>query len=413
MNRISCIVESPVLRVELEAAAAALGSEYQFSFHSDLSAGLASLRYEPVDVVAVELPADASRVLQWSQLIDSMRSTTALIGILSEEAEQADGVVVEAVRLGLRDFLRRPASAGELTGILSRLDKPQQMQAREGKLVTIASTKGGVGKSTISTNLAVSFAKKYPGQVLLIDGSLQLGVIASLLDLQPTTTLTTIAASIDRLDPVLLREMALSHESGLDVLPAPVLPTEAGDVDDAVMTVLLGVAKKSYDYVFVDTFPLINAMMLSVFDRCDQIIVVTENVVPTLSGTAAMLQVFEQLEIPRDRWMVVLNRYRRLAGSLSKTEVSNQLGVPIDIVVPFDRKLIEAANLGKPLILRSAMRRSVRSIKKLSSRVQTLLQGSNKSSAQQPVGRPSDGSSRRVASGSLVANDPKTENLVP
>ena len=367
MKHILCIVESPTLRVELESAGAAMGSGNQLVFHSELTAGLASLRYETADIIAVELPADASEIQRWSRLldVDSAQNQIPMIGILSDESEQAEGVVVEAVRFGIRDFLRRPASASELSEILSRLSKPNHVRSERGQLIAVASTKGGVGKSTISTNLAVGLATRFPQQVLLIDGSLQLGVSASLLNLQPTVTLSNIAASVDRLDSTLLREMALQHQSGLDLIPAPLSPAEAGDIDESVMSVLLGVAKNNYKYVIIDTFPMINELMLLVFDRSDQIVIVTENVVPTLSGTAAMLKVLDQLQIPKDRWFVVLNRYQRLAGSLSASGVSDQLGIEIESVVPHDNRVIEAANLGQPIILGSRWRKSVSALQKL------------------------------------------------
>ena len=373
MKRILCIVESPTLRVELESTGAAMGSGNQLLFHSELTAGLASLRYETVDVIAVELPADASEIQRWSQLIDSAQNQIPMIGILSDESEQAEGVVVESVRFGIRDFLRRPASASELSEILARLSKPNQVKSEPGQLIAVASTKGGVGKSTISANLAVGLATRFPQQVLLIDGSLQLGVSASLLNLQPTVTLSNIAASVDRLDSTLLRDMALQHQSGLDVIPAPLSPADAGDIDESVMSVLLGVAKNTYKYVIIDTFPMINELMLSVFDRSDQIVIVTENVVPTLSGTAAMLKVLDQLQIPKDRWFVVLNRYQRLAGSLSASGVADQLGIKIESVIPYDNRVVEAANLGQPIVLGSRWRKSVKTLQKLTDYVLSRL----------------------------------------
>ncbi len=69
------------------------------------------------------------------------------------------------------------------------------MNSREslGRVVSFISNKGGVGKSTLATNAAVAIARRGKQSVLLIDGSIQMGVAAALLDLQPTATLTDLA----------------------------------------------------------------------------------------------------------------------------------------------------------------------------------------------------------------------------
>ncbi len=157
----------------------------------------------------------------------------------------------------------------------------------------------------------------------------------------------------DRLDATMLREVTTKHESGLHVLPAPPTPAEASEIDDTCMSIILGVAKSAYDLVIVDSFPLLDATTLAILDRAEHVCVVTENVVPTLTGTAAMLKTLNQLDVGSTNRSLVLNRYQRCAGSLSATEVSEQLAEPVAAVIKHDRRVLEAANLGRPIILSS------------------------------------------------------------
>ncbi|MCP4783463.1 MAG: AAA family ATPase, partial [Fuerstiella sp.] len=257
----------------------------------------------------------------------------------------------EAIRVGFRDFLRRPASAGELAGVIRRIDKVKPEASSRGRLLAVMSTKGGVGKSTIAINTAVHAAATTNQRVLLVDASLQLGVSASLLNLTPTITIADIASMQERLDATMLREVTTQHESGLHVLPAPPTPAEASEIDDTCMSIILGVAKSAYDLVIVDSFPLLDATTLAILDRADHVCVVTENVVPTLTGTAAMLKTMDQLDIGTSNRTLVLNRHQRCAGSLSASEVEQQMDEPVAAVIKHDRKVLEAANLGRPIIL--------------------------------------------------------------
>ncbi|MCC9655009.1 AAA family ATPase [Rhodopirellula halodulae] len=350
MTQILAVVQSESLEVELEAAVASLGGDTSIDFAADLSSVIARMRHDAPDLLVLELSSSMESLSQWQHAIEVHDVSCPIIGILDDDAETVDGLLVEAVRIGVRDFLRRPASSGELAGVMRRVEKARPEMGRRGKLLAVASTKGGVGKSTIAVNTAVHWATTTDKRVLLVDASLQLGVAASLLNLNPTMTIADVAAMKDRLDATMIREVATIHESGLHVLAAPPTPADASDVDDECISVILGVAKSAFDLVVVDSFPLLDATTLAIFDRADHVCVVTENVVPTLTGTAAMLKTLDQLDVRRNRRTMVLNRFQKCAGSLSASEVSEQLNEPVAAVLKNDRRVVEAANLGVPVI---------------------------------------------------------------
>jgi pilus assembly protein CpaE len=150
------------------------------------------------------------------------------------------GVLIDALRAGVRDFLRRPVSTTELRTLIDNLADgvPRSGDATDrtfGRVVTFISNKGGVGKSTLAVNAAVGLALRHPGRVLLIDASLQMGVASSLLDVQPESTLTDLAHERDRLDGTMIRQLATAHPSGLSLLAAPRDAIDAIDVDDTLI----------------------------------------------------------------------------------------------------------------------------------------------------------------------------------
>src|SRR5260370_40098984 len=91
----------------------------------------------------------------------------------SEQSESA--LIIEVLRANVQDFIRRPLSSTELRPLLDRVFQPRVTQRKSpGRILTFMSNKGGVGKSTLSVNTACDLAVRRPGQVLLIDASLQL-----------------------------------------------------------------------------------------------------------------------------------------------------------------------------------------------------------------------------------------------
>ena len=178
-----------------------------------------------------------------------------------------------------------------------------------------------------------------------------MGVAAALLDLQPEATLTDIAREVDRLDPTMIRQTAAVHSSGLHLLAAPADAVEAMEIDDLLMVRILTLARQTYDVVIVDTFPMFDRVVIAALDLSDRVYVVLENVVPTLLGGIKLLRVLERIGYPAARQSVILNRQQRIAGSLSVEDVAERMGRDIDHVLPYDKKVVAAANCGVPIAM--------------------------------------------------------------
>ncbi|MEZ6129768.1 MAG: AAA family ATPase [Planctomycetaceae bacterium] len=223
-----------------------------------------------------------------------------------------------------------------------------------GRVVSFISNKGGVGKSTLAVNTAVGLALRHPERVLLIDASLQMGVAASLLNLRPTATLADIANERDRLDETLLRQLAVVHNSGLHVLAAPNDAVAAMDVDDSLLARIITLARRTYDFIVIDTFPMFDRVVVAALDLSDRAFIVVENVVPTLLGAVSLLSVLQRIGFPEERQSIIVNRQQRVAGSLSLADVADRFERPLDFVLPFDKRVMVAANSGEPIAQHSS-----------------------------------------------------------
>jgi len=308
----------------------------------------------PVLAVA-EMTPELAPLRAFADELAAASPETRLIGAFKPEIFARDisesTLLIEALRAGVSDFLRRPISTVDLSHLLDRLlRRGSATPATLGKVVAFLSNKGGVGKSTLAVNTAVGLALRHPGRVLLLDASLQMGVCAAMLDLNPALSLTDAAREHARLDEVLLQQLATVHFSGLHLLAAPADAVEGAEVTEETLSRVLSLARRTYDYVIVDTFPMFDRIVMAMLDQTDQVYVVLENVVPTLLGADKFLKLLQSIGFPAEKQRIVLNRFSRRNGSLPPADAEDRLGRRVDLVVPYDRAMIFAANLGRPFL---------------------------------------------------------------
>ncbi|MCA9072034.1 MAG: AAA family ATPase, partial [Planctomycetaceae bacterium] len=303
----------------------------------------------------VEMNGRSASLRTLAEELQAASPETQLVAVFDPNGFPPDvpesAVLIEALRSGVSDFLRRPVSRHDVEQLFDRLgDARPKLASHRGKVVSFISNKGGVGKSTLAVNTAVGLAQSYPEKVLLIDGSLQMGVCAAMLDLKPATTLIDAVRERDRLDETLIRQLATPHKSGLDLLAAPADAIEGSEVDDEVISRILTLSRRAYDFVIVDTFPLFDRVVMAVLDLSDASFVVLDNVVPTVLGTAKLLEVIEGLGYPAEKFAVVVNRYLRAAGHPRIEDVADRLQREISHAIPYDKKLLLSANTGQPFV---------------------------------------------------------------
>jgi len=285
-------------------------------------------------------------------------------------------VVNEALRSGVREVVEASDHAAVLAACARSRDlsrkisvlpiarhnghpgtEPQATQSggtqvadgpRDGKVVTVFSAKGGCGKSTIATNLAVVLADGGKRRVCLLDLDLAFGDVAIMLQLDPKQTIADAIPVADRIDETGLRTLLTPYGPGIDVLLAPVQPTLAEDVSRDLIADLLGLARGMYDYVVVDTASQFTEQTLAALDASHEYVLVTVPELPALKNLRVTLDMFDLLDYRRESWTVVLNRADAKVG-LSTADVERVARVPIRAFVPSSREVPVSVNRGVPI----------------------------------------------------------------
>ncbi|MEO1696119.1 MAG: AAA family ATPase [Planctomycetota bacterium] len=344
----------PGLEAELSAFADEYADEARIVLRveDDDRRALARVLERRIDLMFVELDDDAASVARLAAEIRRADHPPVLVAVYRPQGLSGDEAFstrfVDLLRAGVRDFLTRPLSTTELDALIRReLPEGAPAQQSVGRVLSFVGSKGGVGKSTVAVNTAVSLAKGR--SVCVVDASLQHGVVADLARVDATSTLADAAREVDRLDPDLLRSLAAVHSSGVHVLAAPANAIDAAAVDEGIMSRIIACARRAYDVVVVDTFPLLDSVTLAILDMSDVAFVVLNDSAPTVKGTAELLGVLDRVGLDRQRCRIVLNRTHRVRGpALSAADVATRLDRTVDHVVPFSNAVLTAANTGKP-----------------------------------------------------------------
>ena len=268
----------------------------------------------------------------------------------------------KAMSSGARAYLTKPFTSEELSKTILKTYEMENKR-REGttapkvheniksKVITVFSTKGGVGKTTIASNLAVSIARSTKKKVALVDLDLQFGDIAIMLNVSVKNTISDLIKEISQLDTELIDEYMVSHFSGVKVLPAPIKPEYAEFITSLHTEKIINTLKETYHYIVIDTSASFHETVLTSLDMSDRILLVSTLDLPTIKNIKSGLDVMESLHYSRDRISIILNKASEQYGIKYK-DFENTLKHPIWSFIPEDSQtVITSANKGFPFVM--------------------------------------------------------------
>jgi pilus assembly protein CpaE len=306
----------------------------------DVAAAIEHLRQKHVDLVI--LPLDGVADLQLATLEREIRREryTAVIGT-SPKAD-AD-VMLRAMRAGIQEFLVTPPDPKDLAAAVDRLMRRTQATVEHGEVVAVYSAKGGLGTSTVATNLAHGFAKNHPGaRAALADLVIAGGDIRVQLNLNPSYDLGDLIEKIDRIDSELLNSLLTPTSDGVWVLPAPDRPEADEQVDANTIATIIQHLRQNFLFTVVDCEHQLNERTLAALDAADRIVLITQLSVSALRSTQRTIALCSRLGYSNEKLCVVVNRFQS-GEVLSPADAEDVLKAPIYFKLPNDYRVASGA----------------------------------------------------------------------
>jgi len=323
-------------------------------------------RLQP-DVMLMDINMPDMDGIKATELITSELPNTSVI-MMSVQGEQ--DYLRRSMLAGARQFLTKPFSTDELIESIRqvyRLDasKRRNFQSQAiaagapkleesgevGQIFTVYSAKGGVGRTTLATNLAVALKQITNKKVALVDGSLYFGDIGVLLHLPNPKTILELVSRINDLDDDLLRDVLVPHSSGVKVLLAPRDPEDGELVQAPHMTRILTALRRSFDYIVVDTWPSFSEQVLAMTDLADRILLMMTLELPAIKNTKSFLDICDKLGYAPEKVLLVLNRANSKFG-LRTESVEDTLRKKVAATVASDGLAVTTSvNQGVPLVI--------------------------------------------------------------
>lgn len=271
------------------------------------------------------------------------------------------GILIQALKVGAKEFFTLPLKGEEVTKALlafqaARMSvekRPTAEPGKEGTIIYVVGSKGGVGTTTVAVNLAENLLDADSGKtVSLIDMNLLFGDIPIFLGMEsPLFDWAEVARNITRLDSTFLMGTLYKHPSGLHVLPSPTSIFETFSSGPEIMTKLLRLMRTMFDYVVIDGGQDLGEMAKATMRLADKVVIVTLLNLPCLINVKRLREAFLRLGYPSDdRVSIVANRSHKKSGNISVADAERTLKKKIAWAIPNDfPNTMNAINMGKTL----------------------------------------------------------------
>ncbi len=302
------------------------------------------------------------------ELCREIRATPAMAAVPilcvanSDDVEERIGFL----EAGADDVIARPFDAREVEArveaLLLRFQRSKHKEpvvssdgltlTQARRVVAVYSPKGGVGTTTIATNIAVAAAQRRPDQVVLVDLDLQFGGVETHLNLSARQTLADIVRDEGVLrEPELLRTYAMRHDSGLHVIAAPPTPESSELVTPDHVTHLIGALLEQYESVVIDAGSVLDERTMTIFEHAETIVLGVYPEIAALKAMHALLDYLNENGSSGGKATFVLNNmFAR--DILKPRDIEAALGTKIELDLPYDSFLyLKAVNEGVPIVM--------------------------------------------------------------
>ena len=275
---------------------------------SDVGGALAELQHETYDLLI--LPLQDVDALQLAAVERALRGGRVSLTIGTAPRAEPD-LILRAMRSGIQEFLVYPPDPKDLATALDRLMRRVNKNSQRGAVYALYSGKGGLGTTSIATNLAHALAKTHKeSRVSIADLVVTDGDIRVFLNLKPAYDLGDLVKKLDRVDAELLYSLMTPFREGIWALPGPDNPELDDLLDGSTVSTIIEQLRSHFAFTVLDCEHHMSERTLAAMDIADRILLVTQLNVSALRSTQRTLALCRRLGYANEKMCVVINRFQ-------------------------------------------------------------------------------------------------------
>jgi pilus assembly protein CpaE len=297
------------------------------------------------------------------QTMDSIAEVAPDVPIIVYSSLVDGSSVRRAMLAGARDYLGVPLNEETLTASLNAVLEQERTRLRRlsgerserqpgGAVITVFGAKGGIGKTTIATNLATALSRETGESVVLVDMDTRFGDVAVMMDIPSEKTVTDAVRDIDKIDRSNIRDYLINHPAGVSILPAPQNPAGWEIIGTGHIEKIVRVLSQTFDYVILDTPGTFNEVVGISLELATVVLLITSMDVASIKDTVMALNMLRAWSFPEERIKLCIN-HSNTANSIRDADIARTLDYEIFWQIPFDAAASRASQLGQPVVLSS------------------------------------------------------------
>lgn len=306
------------------------------------------------DVIFVAIEQPIQRAMQ---VVDYARAIVPGALIVAYSGSWSPTVERRLMQAGVNDFLHGKITREQMKGITARARNNARQRIDPlpdaedgGRIIAVIGQKGGIGKTTTSTNIAAAIAAEGSKSVLLIDLDTRFGDVAVMMDVRADYTVSEIARDPEFLERETFRKVLLRHDSGVFVLPAPRDYRSWLNCSTEQLQEMIKFAATIFDVVVLDTPGTFNDVVGAATELADRVVVVTSTDLTSLKNTSLLVEHLDLRGRNADDVVVTLIHGHDVAGGPEKADVEFAISRAVNHEVPFDRNVRKASQAGVPVV---------------------------------------------------------------
>jgi pilus assembly protein CpaE len=308
-------------------------------------------------VIVASLEEPIARSLQ---TIESVADVLPTVPIIAYSTISDPNTIRKAMQISIKDYLVMPLKEEDLSRsiftVLAQDERRQQRLTGEveaqafGTVLTIFGAKGGIGKTTIATNVAAALVQKTGQSVVLVDLDTRFGDVAILMDIPADRSIADLAMPDDQIDREAVQSCLYNHSSGVEILPAPIRPSEWQSIHPGHIEKTVAVLAATHDYVVLDTPGTFNDIVSRALEMSTIVLLIATMDLASLKDTILALEMLRSWSFPAEKVKVVVNHTNE-SHSDARVDIRRILGRDVFWSIPYDRNISQATQLGMPIVV--------------------------------------------------------------